>query len=70
MKKLFLTILTLTFMTTSFTSCREESEKEKVIQEMKDDGAEIKVKDDKIKMETEDKKVKITDDEIKVKEED
>ncbi|WGD35636.1 hypothetical protein [Olleya sp. YS] len=70
MKKIIFTILALTFITTSFTSCREESEKEKVIQEMKDEGAEIKVKDDKIKMETEDKKVKITDDEIKIKEED
>lgn len=68
MKKLIYTVLTLAVLTTSFMACREQSEKEEVIQEMKDDGAKMKVKDDKIKMETEDKKVKITDDEIKTKE--
>ncbi len=67
MKKIIYTVLTLAVLSTSFVSCREETEKEKVIQEMKDEGAEIKVKDDKIKMETEDKKVKITDDEMKIK---
>ncbi len=68
MKKLIYTVLTLAVLTTSFMACREQSEKEEVMQEMKDDDAEVKVKDDKIKMETEDKKVKITDDEIKTKE--
>ncbi|MBD3863297.1 MAG: Ni/Co efflux regulator RcnB [Olleya marilimosa] len=68
MKKLIYTVLTLAVLTTSFMACREQSEKEEVMQEMKDEGAEVKVKDDKIKMETEDKKVKITDDEIKTKE--
>ncbi|WP_055436392.1 hypothetical protein [Lacinutrix algicola] len=68
MKKIIFTVLTLTLLTTSFMSCREQTEKEEVIQEMKDEGAEVKIKDDKIKMETEDKKVKITDDEIKTKE--
>lgn len=68
MKKIIFTVLTLALLTTSFMSCREQTEKEKIIQEMEDEGAEIKIKDDKIKMETEDKKVKITDDEIKTKE--
>ncbi|PIB33423.1 hypothetical protein BFP78_03960 [Gaetbulibacter sp. 5U11] len=68
MKKLIYTVLTLAVLTTSFMACREQSEKEEVMQEMKDEAAEVKVKDDKIKMETEDKKVKITDDEIKTKE--
>jgi len=68
MKKLIYTVLTLAVLTTSFMACREQSKKEEVMQEMKDEGAEVKVKDDKIKMETEDKKVKITDDEIKTKE--
>ncbi len=68
MKKLIYTVLTLAVLTTSFMACREQSEKEEVMQEMKDDDAKMKVKDDKIKMETEDKKVKITDDEIKTKE--
>ncbi|WP_299250281.1 hypothetical protein [uncultured Lacinutrix sp.] len=68
MKKIIFTVLTLAVLTTSFMSCREQTEKEEVMQEMKDEGAEVKIKDDKIKMETEDKKVKITDDEIKTKE--
>ncbi len=60
-------------MVTSFNSCREKSEKEKVIDEMKDKGADIEVSrdGDKIKMETDDKKVKIkTDDDgnVKIKE--
>ena len=59
------------FMTVSLTSCREETEKDRLINEMKDEGAEIEVsKDgDKIKMETENRKVKIkTDDgDVKIK---
>jgi polyribonucleotide nucleotidyltransferase len=61
------------FLSVSLTSCREKSEKEKLIEEMKDEGATIKTSDDgdKIKMETEDRKVKIkTDDDgdVKIKE--
>ncbi|QXP60792.1 hypothetical protein [Olleya sp. HaHaR_3_96] len=68
MKKILYTVLTLVFLSTSFVACREQTEKEEVIREMKeDDGTEIKIKDDKIKMETEDKKVKITEDDIKIK---
>ena len=56
-------ILSLTF---SLTSCREKSEKEKLIDEMKEDGATIKEKSDdgdyKLKMETDDKEVKIKED--------
>ena len=68
MKKILYPILTLVLLSTSFVACREQTEKEEVIQEMKDDdGADIKIKDDKIKMETDDKKVKINEDGIKVK---
>ena len=68
MKKILYTVLTLVLLSTSFVACREQTEKEEVIREMKeDDGTEIKIKDDKIKMETEDKKVKITEDDIKIK---
>ena len=68
MKKILYTILTLVLLSTSFVACREQTEKEEVIQEMKDDdGTDIKIKDDKIKMETDDKKVKINEDGIKVK---
>ena len=68
MKKIIYTILTLVLLSTSFVACREQTEKEEVIQEMKDDdGTDIKIKDDKIKMETDDKKVKINEDGIKVK---
>ncbi|MBO3097262.1 hypothetical protein [Gelidibacter pelagius] len=70
MKKIiFMSFMSL-FMTFSLTSCREETEKEKIINEMKDEGADIDVsKDgDKIKMETENRKVKIkTDDDGDVK---
>ena len=65
MKKYIPALLLVLSLTFSFTSCREKTEKEKIVEEMKDDGAEMKVKDggDKIKMETEDKEVKIkTDD--------
>jgi len=68
MKKILYTILTLVLLSTSFVACREQTEKEEVIQEMKDDdGTDIKIKDDKINMETDDKKVKINEDGIKVK---
>ena len=73
MKKVFLIVL---FLTVSFSSCREKNETtetEEIIKEMKEDGAEVKVKTDgdetKIKMETETKEVKIKteDGESKVK---
>ena len=65
MKRLATMALLALTLSTAVISCREQSEKEKTINEMKDDGADMKVKDggDKFKMETEDKKVKIkTDD--------
>ncbi|MEO5790028.1 MAG: hypothetical protein ACOH2D_12330 [Gelidibacter sp.] len=70
-KVIFMTIMAL-FLSLSFTSCREQTEKEKVIKEMNDQGAEVKVKrdGDKIKMETDDKKVKIktdSDGDVKIK---
>tara|TARA_R110002020_G_scaffold98208_2_gene233910 strand:+ start:1137 stop:1367 length:231 start_codon:yes stop_codon:yes gene_type:complete len=75
MKKYIPALLLVFSLTFSFTSCREKTEKEEIVEEMKDDGAEMKVKDggDKIKMETEDKEVKIktTDDgETKIKTDD
>ena len=71
-KVIFMSFMAL-FMATSFTSCREKTEKEKVIDEMNDQGADVKVSrdGDKIKMETDDKKVKIKTDkdgEVKIKE--
>lgn len=62
-KVIFMTFMAL-FLSVSFTSCREQSAKEKVINEMNDKGAEVKVKrdGDKIKMETDNKKVKIKTD--------
>lgn len=65
MKKFMLTAALAAVLAFSFQSCREKSAKEEVIEEMQDEGADIKVKDggDKIKMETDDKEVKIkTDD--------
>jgi len=65
MKRLAQAIFMVTILTFSLTSCREQTEKERVIEDMKDDGASMEVKDggDKIKMKTEDKEVKIkTDD--------
>lgn len=66
MKKVLILSLSLLFLTVSFTSCRDQkdtAETEEIIKEMKEDGAEIKVKTDgdekKIKMETEEKEVKI-----------
>ena len=66
---IFVTFMSL-FMTISLTSCREQTESERVINEMKDEGADIDVSQDgdKIKMETENRKVKIkTDDDGDVK---
>lgn len=53
--------------TLSFTSCRENTEKEKLVEEMKEDGAVIEetVDDDgdyKLKMESDTKEVKIKED--------
>lgn len=68
--KIGLLLLTLSF---SLTSCREQSEKEKLIEEMESTGAEIKEKtegdESKLKMETENKEVKIKeeDGETKIK---
>ncbi len=77
MKKLMLTAVMATVMAFSFQSCREKTAEEKVVDEMNDAGADVKVNDDgdKIKMETDDKKVKIkTDDDgnttIKTKDKD
>ena len=59
MKKLTIIALFAGFLTVSLSSCREQkSQKEEVIEEMQDKGADIKIKDDgdKIKMETEDEK--------------
>jgi hypothetical protein len=72
MKKVALMILCAAFISASFTSCREKkeetTEQEALIQEMQDEGADVKVKTDddgntKIKMETDDKSVKIKTDE-------
>ena len=65
MKKIIFMSFMLLFIATSITSCRDENktQKEELIEEMQDKGADIKVKeranDTKIKMETDDKKVKI-----------
>ncbi|RXG21447.1 hypothetical protein DSM00_2294 [Leeuwenhoekiella aequorea] len=53
--------------TLTFTSCREKTEKEKLVEEMKEDGAVIEetVDDDgdyKLKMESDTKEVKIKED--------
>ncbi|MGJ8592038.1 MAG: hypothetical protein ACSHXF_05795 [Aquaticitalea sp.] len=71
-KVIFMSFMAL-FLTVSLTSCREQTEKEKLIEEMEDEGATIKTSDDgdKIKMETDNKEVKIkTDDDgdVKIKE--
>lgn len=73
-KVIFISFMAL-FMATSFTSCRDKTEKEKVMDEMNDKGAKVKVNEDgdKIKMETDDKKVKIKTDEdgdVTIKEKD
>jgi len=65
MKKTIIIALSALFLSATFTSCREKKEEmtqeEELIQEMKEDGADIKIKDngDKIKMETDEKSVKI-----------
>lgn len=64
MKKLTMIALFAGCLTISLTSCRDnKTQKEEIVEEMQDKGADIKVKENKIKMETEDEKVKIkTDD--------
>ncbi|EAQ49848.1 MULTISPECIES: hypothetical protein [Leeuwenhoekiella] len=67
MKKLSIIASLLLVVSVSFTSCREKSEKEKLVEEMKEEGAEIETKTDddgnyKMKMETEEKEVKIKED--------
>ncbi|QHI34997.1 hypothetical protein IMCC3317_03430 [Kordia antarctica] len=74
MKKLIVFAVASLFTLSMFTSCEEKTKEEKLVEEMKADGAEIKVNEDgtKIKMETEDKSVKIKKDDgetkIKIKE--
>ncbi|AFL80240.1 hypothetical protein Aeqsu_0732 [Aequorivita sublithincola DSM 14238] len=76
MKKLTMIALFAGFLTMSLSSCRDQkTPKEEIIEDMQDQGADVKVKDggDKIKMETDDQKVKIkTDDDgnVKIKQED
>ena len=77
MKKVLLAGFTILTLAVTFTSCRdtEKTEAEELVEEMQDEGADIKVKEDdgdvKIKMETDDKKVKIKEDDgdqkIKIK---
>jgi uncharacterized lipoprotein YehR (DUF1307 family) len=73
MKKVILMSVMALSLSLSLSSCREQTEKEKIIDEMNDEGADVEVSrdGDKIKMETDDKKVKIkTDDDgnVKIKE--
>ena len=73
MKKVVFTSFIALFLSLSLTSCREQTEKERVIDEMNDQGADVEVKrdGDKIKMETDNKKVKIktdSDGNVKIKE--
>jgi hypothetical protein len=77
MKKSAIFFLSLLFLTTSFIGCRENKEEdvmtqeEALIEEMKDDNADIKTKTDgdetKIKMETDTKEVKIKTEEGETK---
>ncbi|GLB47666.1 hypothetical protein Y10_00340 [Neptunitalea sp. Y10] len=77
MKKIFLMLIAFGGLTLSFQSCEtsQEQKKKEIIEEMKDNDADIKRKKDgdeeKIKMETDEKEVKIKeeDGEIKIKEE-
>ena len=64
MRKLATIALFAGCLTLSLSSCRDQkTQKEEIIEDMQDKGADIKVKDNKIKMETDDEKVKIkTDD--------
>lgn len=71
-KVIFMSFMAL-FMTFSLTSCREQTEQERVMEQMEERGADIEVSrdGDKIKMETDDKKVKIKKDDdgdVKIKE--
>lgn len=65
MKRLIYIVAIFTFVTVAFTSCRNDkkTEKEELIEEMQEEGADVKVKEKgdktKIKMETEEKEVKI-----------
>ena len=71
-KVIFMSFMAL-FLSVSLTSCREQTEKEKVMEEMEEAGADVKKKVDgdktKIKMETDNKSVKIKeeDGETKIK---
>ena len=76
MKKLIMIALCAGMFTFSVTSCRdqvkvdERTHTEKVMDDMTDKGADVKIKDDKIKMETEDEKLKIkkeSDGDVKIK---
>lgn len=80
MKRIIFALIVMFCSTLSLISCREQTEqekvneeKERVIKEMEEAGAEVKKKTDgdetKIKMETEDKEVKIKeeDGETKIK---
>lgn len=73
MKNVIFRSFMVLFLTLSFSSCREQTEKEKIMDEMEEAGATTKKKVDgdetKIKMETENKKVKIKeeDGETKIK---
>ena len=67
MKKISFLASLLLVVSISFTACREQSEKEKLVEEMKEDGAEIDTKTDddgnyKIKKKSEEKEVKIKED--------
>jgi pentatricopeptide repeat protein len=74
MRKIALLFVTAILFTTAFSSCRdskETSETEELIEEMREEGAEIDVKTDgdekKIKMETDEKEVKIKTEEGETK---
>lgn len=78
MKRYVIYVVLTMFFTTTFLSCRDRQKSEltpeqKIIRDMKQEGADVKVKEDgdesKIKLETDDKKVKLKreDGESKVK---
>lgn len=71
MKKVMIMSCMALFLSVSLMSCREQSEKEKVMEEMEEAGADVKKKTDgdetKIKMETEDKEVKIKEEDGETK---
>ena len=78
MKKFIMLAFVAGFLTFSVSSCRDQNPKtteEVLIEDMRDKGADIKVKDggDKIKMETDDQKLKIktdSDGNVKIKQKD